>query len=150
MQFSPLAVADLYDRVCKAAESGGRSIAALATSVGLGDPVDVPSSVGWALHDGATVWRVPANEAQVFLFSHGDNQARCGTIIVRPLAEVTSLRVIDQMASRGFAVEKKETLSPTASFTRLKSTAGRYVDMLEYAPSGDTPGVLRIDIMPAS
>jgi hypothetical protein len=151
VSFSPVAVADLIAKVCRAAVHGdGGDLSVRAIQLGLGPASAPPEELSHALPPGAFTWRVPAVDGVVYLFGYGEEPLNCGATILRPLAEdgfkkVTALLQDPQI---GFASDSTQVLQGEVRWERLKSVRGEYIDLMEYPPGVDRPGVLRADFLP--
>ena len=151
VSFSPVAVADLIVKVCRAAIHGdGGDLSVRAIQLGLGPAGAPPEELSHALPPGAVTWRVPSVDGVVYLFGYGEEPLNCGAAILRPLAEdgfekVTALLQDTQI---GFASDSTQMLQGEVRWERLKSARGEYIDLMEYPPGVDRPGVLRADFLP--
>jgi len=151
VNFSPVAVADLIVKVCRAAVHGdGGDLSMRAIQLGLGPAGAPPEELPHALPPGAVTWRVPAVDGVVYLFGYGEEPLNCGAAILRPLAEdgfkkVTALLQDPQI---GFASDSTQMLQGEARWERLKSAKGEFIDAMEYPASNKRPGILRADFLP--
>ncbi len=151
VDFSPVAVADLIVKVCRASVNGdGGDLSARAMQLGLGPASPAQEELSRALPPGAVTWRVPAVDGVVYLFGYGEEPLNCGAAILRPLAEdgfnkVTSLLQDPQI---GFTSDSTQMLQGEVRWERLKSAKGEFIDVMEYAPSSERPGILRADFLP--
>ena len=151
VDFSPVAVADLIVKVCRASVNGdGGDLSARAMQLGLGPASPAQEELSRALPPGAVTWRVPAVDGVVYLFGYGEEPLNCGAAILRPLAEdgfnkVTSLLQDPQI---GFTLDSTQMLQGEVRWERLKSAKGEFIDVMEYPPSSERPGILRADFLP--
>ena len=151
VDFSPVAVADLIVKVCRASVNGdGGDLSARAMQLGLGPASPAQEELSRALPPGAVTWRVPAVDGVVYLFGYGEEPLNCGAAILRPLSEdgfkkVTSLLQDPQI---GFTSDSTQMLQGEVRWERLKSAKGEFVDVMEYPPSSERPGILRADFLP--
>ena len=151
VDFSPVAVADLIVKVCRASVNGdGGDLSARAMQLGLGPASPAQEELSRALPPGAVTWRVPAVDGVVYLFGYGEEPLNCGAAILRPLSEdgfkkVTSLLQDPQI---GFTSDSTQMLQGEVRWERLKSAKGEFIDVMEYPPSSERPGILRADFLP--
>ena len=151
VDFSPVAVADLIVKVCRASVNGdGGDLSARAMQLGLGPASPAQEELPRALPPGAVTWRVPAVDGVVYLFGYGEEPLNCGAAILRPLSEdgfkkVTSLLQDPQI---GFTSDSTQMLQGEVRWERLKSAKGEFIDVMEYPPSSERPGILRADFLP--
>ena len=152
VDFSPVAVADLIVKVCRASVNGdGGDLSARAMQLGLGPASPAQEELSRALPPGAVTWRVPAVDGVVYLFGYGEEPLNCGAAILRPLAEdgfnkVTSLLQDPQV---GFTSDSTQMLQGEVRWERLKSAKGEFIDVMEYPPNSERPGILRADFLPS-
>lgn len=151
VNFSPVAVADLIIKVCRASVHGdGGDLSARAAQLGLGAAGPVQDELSRALPPGAVTWRVPTVDGVVYLFGYGEQPLNCGAAILRPLAEdgfkkVTALLQDPQL---GFTSDSTQMLQGEVRWERLKSAKGEFIDVMEYPSSSERPGILRADFLP--
>ena len=151
VDFSPVAVADLIVKVCRASVNGdGGDLSARAMQLGLGPASPAQEELSRALPPGAVTWRVPAVDGVVYLFGYGEEPLNCGAAILRPQSEdgfkkVTSLLQDPQI---GFTSDSTQMLQGEVRWERLKSAKGEFIDVMEYPPSSERPGILRADFLP--
>ena len=93
---------------------------------------------------------VPAVAGVVYLFGYGEEPLNGGAAILRPLSEdgfkkVTSLLQDPQI---GFTSDSTQMLQGEVRWERLKSAKGEFIDVMEYPPSSERPGILRADFLP--
>jgi hypothetical protein len=148
LQFAPMAMASLIEKLCRKAEDDGADLVALAKASGLGAPRDPPYDLRRALPESAQVWSAPSADGEVFLFGYGERPLSCGAAVLRPMPVVGFDRALAQFQANGFKVDAAETMSGSTRSTRLKAGNGQYVDLMEYPPAESSPGVLRADLLP--
>lgn len=147
--FSPEVAASLLERVCQPASERSDSISDIADRAGL-RAIEAPVSVRWALPDGVKVWAADTVDSRLYVYAYGAGLKSCGAVIARPLAGVIGERVRVAMAAdgRAFQQESEQVLGAGVKFVRLKSAAGRFLDLLEYPSTSDAPGLLKIELLP--
>jgi hypothetical protein len=151
VSFAPVAVVDLLARVCRTAASGdGGELQAQAIDLGLGSPQPAPELLARALPPGAVTWQVPTTEGVLYLFGYGEAPLKCGAAVVRPMPEEGFNRVFAllQAPEQGYVSDSSQTLPGDIRWARLRSPKNEFVDVMEYPPNGDAPGVLRADFLP--
>jgi len=151
VNFSPVAVVDLIVNVCRAAVRGdGGDLSVRAIQLGLGPASAPPEEMSHALPPGAVAWRVPAVDGVVYLFGYGEEPLNCGASILRPLAEDGFRKVTALLQDQkiGFVSDSTQVLQGEARWERLKSARGEFVDVIDYPPGTERPGVLRVDFLP--
>jgi hypothetical protein len=151
VNFAPVAIADLISHVCRPSDSAdGGDIGAHALKLGLGAPQPAAENLVRALPDGAVTWHVPTIDGVLVLMGYGEEPMKCGAAIVRPMHEVAFNKVLEmlQEPDMGFVPDSSQTLEGNVRWARLKSAKGEFVDLMEYPPLGDDPGVLRADFLP--
>ena len=149
--FSPIVAGALLDQVCKPARDELRASDKLATAGGL-RAAETPANLRWALPEGARVWKAQSLDSEVYVYAYGPKLTQCGVAIVRPLRDVIALRLREQLtdAAHGYAVESEQKMQAGVRFTRFKAAGFRYADLMDYPTSGDTPGVLKVELLPLS
>ncbi len=147
-KYSPVALVELVDSVCREAEKRG-SMQSLAKAQGLGEPQPAPADLSRALPDGARTWSAPSADGSLFLFGYGEEPLRCGAAVMRPLPEVAYTRALDLLQARGFAIESSQLLNGATKWSRLKSSGGQFIDLMEYPSENGMPAVLRADLLPS-
>jgi len=151
VNFSPVAVADLIVTVCRASVSGdGGDLSARAMQLGLGPAGPMQDELSRALPPSAVTWRVPTVDGVVYLFGYGEEPLNCGVAILRPLAEdgFKKVTALLQDPEIGFASDSTQMLQGEVRWERLKSAKGEFIDVMEYPPGNDRPGILRADFLP--
>lgn len=151
VNFAPVAIVDLVTRVCRQSVSGdGGDLQNRAVQLGLGGPQPPPEGMKRALPAGAVTWRVPSTDGELYLVGYGEAPLNCAVAVLRPMPEEGFNRVATllQAPDKGFASESGQTLPGNVRWSRLRSTKGEFVDVMEYPANGDTPGVLRADFLP--
>lgn len=150
MNFAPVAIADLIGRVCRPSITGdGGDLVRQAAGLGLGEYQPAAENVARALPGGAVTWRVPTVEGELYLMGYGEEPMNCGAAVVRPMHEAAFNKVAEmlQAPAMGFVIDSTQTLAGDVHWARLKSPKGEFVDLMEYPPNGDAPGVLRADFL---
>ncbi|MBI1360368.1 MAG: hypothetical protein GC155_08820 [Alphaproteobacteria bacterium] len=149
--FSPVVASQMLDSICKPARDQLKSAEKLARAGGLA-PVPDPAALRWALPAGAQVWRVESIDSEVYVYAYGSRMTQCGVAILRPLRDAIAMKLGDEMtdASRGYAVESRQTLDAGVKFTRYKAAGFKYADLMEYPANGATPGLVKIELLPLS
>lgn len=123
---------------------------ARAEESGLGAPVQVSDNMARALPPGSVTWKVPSLDGELYLFGYGEMPLRCGAVVVRPAPELGFSKVVDLLKGAGqdFVFETSQVLAGDMMWARLRSPKNEFVDLMEYPPSGEQPGVLRADFLP--
>jgi hypothetical protein len=147
LQFAPLAMAGLIEKLCRGAEKDGGDLIVLAKAAGLGDPRDPPYDLKRALPESAQVWPAPSADGALFLFGYGERPLKCGAAVLRPMPVIGFDRALTELRKNGFAIDSNETLNGSMRWTRLRAGGGQFVDLVEYPPEGSSPGVLRADLL---
>jgi hypothetical protein len=147
--FSPVVAAALLDRVCKPARDDLKAADRLASSNGL-RAAETPANLRWALPEGAKVWKAQSLDSEVYVYAYGPRLTQCGVAIVRPLRDVISLKLREQMtdAAHGYTVENEQKMQAGVRFTRFKAEGFRYADLMDYPANGNVPGILKIELLP--
>jgi hypothetical protein len=147
--FSPIVAAALLDQICKPARDELRAADKLAMSDGL-RAAETPANLRWALPEGARVWKAQSLDSEVYVYAYGPKLTQCGIAIVRPLRDVIALKLREQLtdAAHGYAVENEQKMQAGVRFTRFKAAGFRYADLMDYPTNGDTPGVLKVELLP--
>lgn len=151
VNFSPIAVAELIIKVCRASAIGdGGDLSAHVAQLGLGAPDHLHEELSRALPPGAMTWRVPTVDGTVFLFGYGEAPLNCGAAILRPLAEdgFNKVAALLKDPQIGFASDSTQILQGEIRWERLKSAKGEFIDLMEYPAGNDRPGILRADFLP--
>ena len=146
-----MGLVDLISRVCRPAAAGeGGDIIEHARELGLGGPAEAPAEMSRALPPGTVIWKVPSLDGELYLSGYGETPLRCGAVVARPMPEAGSNKVIEllQGAEQGFVQESSKVLPGDVHRVRLRSPRHEFVDVMEYPPSGDYPGVLRAEFLP--
>ena len=149
--FSPIVATALLDQICKPARDELRAADKLANAGGL-RAAEAPANLRWALPEGARVWKAQSLDSEVYLYAYGPKLTQCGVAVLRPLRDVIALKLREQLTdvAHGYAVENEQKMQAGVRFTRFKSAGFRYADLMEYPANGDTPGVLKIELLPLS
>jgi len=128
----------------------GGDIIEHARELGLGSPAEAPHEMSRALPPGTVIWKVPSLDGELYLSGYGEAPLRCGAVVVRPMPEAGFNKLIEllQGVEQGFVQESAQVLPGDARWLRLRSPRHEFVDVMEYPPSGDYPGVLRAEFLP--
>ncbi|MBI1339841.1 hypothetical protein GC169_06480 [bacterium] len=146
-QFSFEVAQGLLLSICQSAAEDASTPAALAGAAGL-QTAEAPDFVKRTLPADAVTWAAESTDSQVYLYAHS-GAAGCGVIIARPLSDAAGPRLrsaLTQTESR-FEKTSEETLDESVLFTRFRSPAGRYVDVLEYPARGEQPGLIKAEFL---
>jgi hypothetical protein len=147
LQFAPIAMAGLIEKMCRGAEKDGGDLIVLAKAAGLGEAHDPPYDLKRALPESAQVWPAPSADGALFLFGYGERPLKCGAAVLRPMPVIGFDLALAELQKDGFAIDSKETLNGSMRWMRLKAGGGQFVDLVEYPPEGSSPGVLRADLL---
>ncbi len=147
--FTPDVAATLLQKVCKPATDKTDNIEKLVAAWDL-KPVETPQAIRWALPEGAKVWSADTVDSRLYVYAYGVGLSQCGAVIARPLPGAIADRLQGAMSrdALGFQVDSDQEMAGGVRFVRMKSAASRYADMLEYPPSGNAPGLLKIELLP--
>jgi len=149
--FSPVVAAAMLDTICAPARDKLEGVDKLAASAKL-SPIEAPAHMRWALPEGSRVWKAESLDSEVFVYAYGPKLTQCGIAIARPLTGAIAAKLREHLGdpSHGYTVESEQTMQAGVRFTRLKAAGFRYADLLEYAAKGETPGLLKIELLPIS
>lgn len=141
----------MITRVCRPSVAGdGGDLSAHAEALGLGGSQLAPEDLVRGLPGSAVTWQAPTVDGALYLMGYGEDAMNCGAAVLRPMHEAAFNKVVDLLKAPelGFVVESTQTLPGDVRWERLKSPKGEFVDLMEYPPTDDRPGILRADYLP--
>lgn len=148
-EFSPIAITQLVMTTCPSAARSG-DLVAVAAGRGLGEPQPPPADLLRTLPPDVRTWQAPVADGELHLFGYSEPPMTCGAAVLHAVPGAAFDKSVELLlaAGDGFTVDSSETSDNGRRWTRLKSPAGAFLDVMEYPASGARPPVLRIDYLP--